>query len=234
DQTSFSHALNSFGRRVAGPAPIRVSGAASRGGVTQATLDRVAAVPGVAAAVPIVQTVTFAVDSRGEQTLIAVFGVDCRAEAILRPFGCRPEGVAQAKDTDPPILSARLARQLGPQGAIRTDLGRTPSAGGLTVPDLDRFNDGRLAIFAMPVAQRVFMRPGSFDAVYVVPAKGVPVERLQADLARATGPWIKVESGNSPPRSARQPGPTFSLLFVIGLFALAIGAQLVYNTITLS
>ena len=234
DQTSFSYALHEFGRQVSGPAPIRVSGASSHGGVSQATLDRVAAVPGVGAAVPVVQTVTHAVDSRGRQTLITAFGVDCRAEALLGRIGCSPEAVARAKDTDPPILSARLSRQLGSAGVIRTDAGRSPIAGGLTAPQLDRFNAGRVAIFPLPVAQRIFMRPGAYDALYVVPQPGAPVARLRADVARAAGPWNQVHAGAEPPREARQPGPTFSLLFVIGLFALAIGAQLVYNTITLS
>ena len=234
DQTSFSHALSTFGRQVAGPAPIRVAGASSHGGISQVTLDRVAAVPGVAAAVPVVQTVTEAVDSHGGRTLIAAFGVDCRAEALLGRIGCSPDAVARAKDTDPPIMSARLARQLGRDGVMRTDLGRVPVVGGVATAELDRFNAGRIAVFPLPVAQRIFMRPGAVDSVYVVPKPGVRVGQLRADVARAAGPWNLVQSGNEPPRAARQPGPTFSLLFVIGLFALAIGAQLVYNTITLS
>src|SRR4051794_16139422 len=234
DQTSFSHALHRFGAQTAGPAPLRVIGASNHGGVSQLMLDRVAAVPGVEAAVPMIETVSVAEDEHGHPTLIAALGIDCRAEALVGALGCSADAVSHASDTTVPILSPRLARRLGRGGAVRTDFGRTPVATAVTVPRLDHFNFGRVAIFPLPVAQRVFVRPDSFDVVYIKPSPHVPVTALRRMLAVAAGPTGVVLEGADAPPQAHQPGPTFGLLAAVGLFALAIGGQLVYNTVSLS
>ena len=58
--TSISRSITDFGRRLGGPAPLRVVGAASRAGLDEAVLGKVETTPGVGAAVPVVQAVTFA------------------------------------------------------------------------------------------------------------------------------------------------------------------------------
>lgn len=234
DQASFSHSIDSFGRQVAGPAPLRVVGSSSHGGVDQSTVDRIAAVPGVASAVPVVQAVAIAETPAGRTTLVAALGVDCRIEALFGRLGCSPAAIAAAKDDAPPMTSARFLREMGRGAVVRTDVGRIPLTGGLVAPALDRFNSGRVVIFPLPVAQRQFFREGAVDAVYVSPKPGVPIATLRAAVGAAAGRWNHVEAGRTPPAASRQPGPTFSLMFVIGLFALAIGAQLVFNVVNLS
>jgi len=54
---------------------------------------------------------------------VLALGLDCRVESLLGPVGCSPEAMARARDTDPPLVSAILARRLGPRGVIRTDVG---------------------------------------------------------------------------------------------------------------
>jgi putative ABC transport system permease protein len=53
---STTASIRDFGRQIAGPAPIRVMGPDTHGGVTPATLAAVQATPGVASALPVVQT----------------------------------------------------------------------------------------------------------------------------------------------------------------------------------
>ena len=57
--SSMSTSFAKFGRSLAGPAPLRIVGATSRGGLDEHVLDTVNRTPGVAAAVPVVQAVTF-------------------------------------------------------------------------------------------------------------------------------------------------------------------------------
>src|SRR5436305_947299 len=58
--SSVSASLHSFGRQLAGPAPLRIVGATSSGGIADDVLPAVEHTPGVAAAVPMVQVVTYA------------------------------------------------------------------------------------------------------------------------------------------------------------------------------
>src|SRR4051794_6352959 len=122
---SMSSSFARFGRSIAGPAPLRIVGATSRGGLDQHVLDTVDHTPGVAAAVPVVQAVTVALPSaKGPVTGIVALGVDCRIEAFVGSFGCDPQSLATANDSTPPLVAPSLVRRLGPQSEIRTDLGR--------------------------------------------------------------------------------------------------------------
>ena len=86
--TSITRSLTAFGRGLAGPAPLRVIGATSRGGLDQSVLAAIDRTPGVAAAVPTVQAVTIAEDDRGRSQTVGALGFDCRVEALAGRFGC--------------------------------------------------------------------------------------------------------------------------------------------------
>src|SRR5205085_6340111 len=96
--TSIGVSLKNAARALAGPAPLRVIGATSRGGLDEAVLPRVASVPGVAAAIPAVQAVTLAEDARRRSTIVLALGVDCRIEALVGRLGCDPAALTQARD----------------------------------------------------------------------------------------------------------------------------------------
>lgn len=231
---SLTSGLSRFNRRLAGPAPLRVIGAPVRGGLAQGMVGQVAAVPGVAAAVPVVQAVTIARGPGLTQYVVAL-GVDCRVEALVGRFGCDSAALAAQPDTSPPILSASLLRRMGDRGVLRTDVGPVPLAGALTSPRLDTVNRGRVAIFPLPVAQRLFARADRVDAVYIRPAPGASIQALQRRLAAVVGPSNYVlRSDQLPPGFIFGGGPFIALLGMISLVALGIGALLVYNITTLS
>lgn len=233
--TSVKSGLADFNRRMAGPAPLRVIGAPVRGGLPASMVDTVAAVPGVAAAVPVVQAVTIGRTARGAQLVTIALGVDCRVEALVGAFGCDPGALGRADAATPPILSAAFARQLGPNGVIRTDVGTVGVKGAITDARLDRINRSRVAIFPLGVAQHLFNRPDRIDAVYVRPAAGVSITALQRRVAAAIGPNnFAVKAGDLPPGALFDGGPFIALLGMISLVALGIGALLVYNITTLS
>ena len=98
---SMSASFAKFGRSIAGPAPLRIVGATSRGGLDQRVLETVDRTPGVAAAVPVVQAVTYGHTSPTSARNIGVvaLGVDCRIEAFVGSFGCDPQSLASASDS---------------------------------------------------------------------------------------------------------------------------------------
>ena len=231
--SSITYSFEQFGRRVAGPTPLRVIGATNRAGLDPAVVPRIEATPGVAAAIPVVQAVTLAQPAKGAAVPIVVFGIDCRMEALVGPFGCSPEAV-KAADA-PPVVSTRLATELGAGAAIRTDLGRVPVPAAQAVPGLDKANGGRLALFTLPTAQRLFARNGRLDVAYVKPVAGTSLPLLRQRLEAAVGPQNGVLTTKDPPPDVVSVLTTFLPLFsIISILALGIGALLVYNTLTLS
>ncbi len=235
--SSMSRSFAEFGRSLAGPAPLRVVGATTRGGLDEGVVTTVEHTPGVAAAVPVVQAVTFGHTSATSTRDIGVLGlgVDCRIEAFIGKVGCDPEAVASATNSTPPLVAPSLARQLGPQGEIRTDLGPMRLAGAPTVDRLDQIGGGHVAVFPLPEAQRLFARAGRIDVIYVRPAAGVAVDALRTRLARAVGGWNGVLRSTDPPPAAGLALGAFLPIFgMLSIFAIAIAAVLVYDTVSLS
>jgi putative ABC transport system permease protein len=232
--TSLNRSLEDFGRTVAGPTPLRVIGVTTRGGLDESVLPKVRAVRGVEAAVPVVQTVVLT-QGREANLPIVAFGVDCSIEAVLGSISCSPDAVATARLDAPPLISQRLARRLGPDGAVQTDIARIPLAGAPASEELDRLNDGRVAIFPLPVAQQHFVRGTSLDIIYVKPVPGTPLGPLRQRLQAAVGSWNKVMGAADLPPQAGVVQQIYVPLFgMLALLALGIGAVLVYNTMMLS
>lgn len=231
---SLNASFHEFGRSVAGPTPLRIVGAMVRGGIDQSVVAKVQSTPGVEATIPLVQTVAMAEDGAGHQTPIVAFGVDCSIERIVGALGCDQATIATAVDA-PPIVSGALARRLGPRGAVRTDLGRVLVAGAPTSPRLDPINAGRVAVFPLPAAQRQFLRPNALDVIYVQPTRGTDVGAVRRRLEATVGSQNGVLSADDPPAQAGIVTKIFVPLFgMISLFAMGVGAVLVYNTLVLS
>jgi len=233
-RSSITYSFDQFGQKVAGPTPLRVIGATNRGGLDPSVVPKIAETPGVEAVVPVVQAVTLAQPARGPSVPIVAFGIDCSMEALVGKFGCVPSAM-QATDA-PPVISKRLATDLGDGAAIRTDVGRIPAppvAQGLA--QLDKANEGKVALFTLPTAERLFARNGRIDVAYVKPKAGVSLPALQRRLEQAVGPWNGVLTTKDPPPDVASVLSTFIPLFgIISFLALGIGALLVYNTLTLS
>jgi putative ABC transport system permease protein len=234
-QQSIHAAIGDFARAVAGPTPLRVIGPAVRGGLDESVVPRIEATPGVGAAVPMVQAVAMAQDNVGLELPIVVFGVDCRVQQLLGPLGCDPAALAAASDAAPPLVSKGLRQRLGTGATVRTDLGRSRLDGAVAVEGLDRLNRGRVVVYPLPVAQRLFVRPHRLDVVYVQPAPGTPVAELKGRLQQRVGVHNAVLDATDPPPQAAVVEQIFiPLLGLTSLFALGVGAVLVYNTIALS
>ena len=89
-----SEAFSQAAHGVAGHAPIQLSGPTLFGGVPDTVLTRIASVPGVATAVPVVQALTRVDTGSGGKVVVAAFGADCRIKDILPSLQLR-EGESQ-------------------------------------------------------------------------------------------------------------------------------------------
>src|SRR5690349_14099654 len=91
DRSSLDASFARFVTQRAGTAKLEVHGPGGPAGLDQSVLPKVAAVPGVKSAVPIVQVVTVVERADGTERLIPVFGVNCTVEAIVGDLGCDEE-----------------------------------------------------------------------------------------------------------------------------------------------
>ncbi|MHB8463590.1 MAG: FtsX-like permease family protein, partial [Acidimicrobiales bacterium] len=225
---SVTTAVRRFNSQIAGPAPLRVVGAAAHGAIEPRVVDAIARSPGVRSAVPVIQAITYVEDRVSHPIAVVVFGVDCRAEALTGSLGCN------AAARPPVVISAQLRAELGPGAVVRTDDGRVPLSEALATPALDSLNQGRVVVLPLDFAQRVFARNGRFDVVYVVPRPGAQLAAVRSAVAAAVGPQNTVLRASDNPPWGGGAGPLVPLLAMVSLFALAIGALLVYNITTLS
>jgi putative ABC transport system permease protein len=246
-RTSTEQSVEDFGRSLAGPTELRVVGAIRRGGLEAEIVDRVAATDGVRTAVPVIQAVAIAAPTddgattpasdgggRGpsmvDELPVLALGIDCRAEALVGPFGCSDELLAEHGDRP-------LARGPGvdPDHVVRTNLGTVGLEGVPAFDGLSGLEDGRFVAFSLPAAQRLFNREGRLDAVYVEPTDGADVTALRAQLERVVGEHNGVlDAGQAPPEVTSALDSVLPLYSLLALFALGVGAVLVYNAVTLS
>lgn len=231
---SFQRSFDDFFGSLAGPAPLRVLGP-TRGTLGPDDVAAAEGVGGVDAAVPVIQTVALANTTEGDEMRILAVGFDCRVEALFGDLGCSAGAIEGSGESSLPLLSAHLAKRLGPDGVIRTDLGPQPVGQALAVPGLDEVNEGLVAAYPLPAAQARFARPEGVDVIYVMPAGGVDLSALRTDLTAAVGEHNTVMDATEPPIFLSLfSGLILPLLGMISLFALAIGALLVHNTMTLA
>jgi putative ABC transport system permease protein len=234
-RSSLDRSFTSYNTAIGGPATLRVVSRYDHGGIDASTLSAVEKVDGVQTAVPLVVTVTQVSDRRGHDELVAVLGADCRAEAIFGSTGCDPTTLSSLTDADPPLIGSGVRAAAGATGVLRTDIGDRSLDGAPVFSNLDHVNGGRVAVYPLQVAQTLFVRPNGLDAIYVVPQPGVSTAFLQQALSTAIGPQNRVllagEAGTGVSYVSTQLLP---FLLLVSLFGLAVGGQLVFNTMTLS
>ncbi|HJQ41672.1 MAG TPA: ABC transporter permease [Jatrophihabitantaceae bacterium] len=234
-RSSLDKSFDAYNTAIGGDATLRVISRYDHGGIDTSTLEAVEHTEGVQAAVPLVLTVTQVNDRHGHDVLVAVVGADCRAQTLFGSFGCDPNAVAAAKDTDPPLVGSALRNAAGSAGVLRTDVGDRPLDHAVVSHDLDRFNGGLVAVYPLPVSQTLFVRPNGLDAIYIVPKPGTSPAALKAALTNVVGPANRVlEASDSSNAVSYVSNQLLPLMLLLSLFALVVGGQLVFNTMTLS
>jgi putative ABC transport system permease protein len=233
---SVSTTLHDFGRQLAGPAPLRIVGATSNGGIDAGVLRAVAGTPGVRTAVPLVQVVTYAgpPDRPHAETIVGL-GVDCSIQAIVGRFGCSPAALDALDDRGGVAIGTALADRLGPSAAIQTNVVPVPLRSAIRLPTLNSINDGEVAVFGLATAQHLFSRGDRLDVIYVLPDPGTDVTALRSRLQATVGEWNGVLTATDPPPAVGvYTGTVVPLFSLLSLFALAVGGMLIFNIMSLA
>lgn len=228
---SIDRSLEDFGRQLAGPAPLRITGSNLRGGLPTDVVETAAGVPGVAQAVPMVQAIGRTQEEPGaDLNPVLVLGIDCRVEALFGDFGCNGEALAA---TVGPIA-------VGPEvpaadTVLRTDTGPVPLGEATVVEALAGISGGRSVVLPLGLAQERFTRPGQVDVAYILLEPGAKAATVRAELQRAVGEQFPVRDAIEPPEGASAVlGGALPIYSLLSIFALGIGAVLVANTAALS
>src|SRR6201999_140588 len=144
ETSSVSTAIDDVGYRIAGPAPLRIVGAATQGGIGPAVIGAARAVSGVSVLAPVVRAATQVRDGDRE-TVVLALGIDCSARWMIDPKVC---GSGQK---EPQVLapSTTYGRSLGKSPILATDMGQLPISGLAQTPQLDSVNSGRVIVLPL-------------------------------------------------------------------------------------
>jgi putative ABC transport system permease protein len=221
-----------------------VGGSASPARMPDSVTGQVAAVPGVARAIPFVQGYAQFVGRDGQPIGGGgppTLGFSWAANGPLRLVGA---GSRAPSGPDEVLMDAGTAREEGYQVGDRVRvLLQGPAeefriVGLFRVGDRDDLGAVTAAAFDLPTAQRAFDAGGALNAVYVKAGPGESVEQLATRLRRSLGPAYEVLTAQ---QAAIQTGRTvrqflgFFTYALLGFAAIGVvvGAFIIFNTFTI-
>lgn len=240
---STNRSIEAQARVLAGPAPLRVVGSVPNGGMDGSVVGEIAGTEGVAAAVPMVQAITFL--HQPGSTADIVTGErsdDLGPEVVVLGINCETaELFGQSCDQGPQLaIGPALARTVDkiPPGSVvglRSTTGPVPLDDAEQLDVLDNLASGMVAVMPLQRAQQLYHREGSVDVVYVLPDEGVPLPELKERIQTNVGEHRAVLEATDPPPSIKVLIATIVPFFgILALLALGVGLVLVGNTVTLS
>lgn len=232
ETSSVRSAIDDVGYRIAGPAPLRIVGAATQSGIGPAVIGAAQDVSGVAVLAPVVRAATQVRDGDRE-TVVLALGIDCSARWMIDPKVC---GAGQK---EPQVLatSTTFGRSLGKSPMLATDIGQLPISGLAQIPQLDNVNNGRVVVLPLSAAKVQFARGDRVDTVYVNLADNVNASAVQARIAEALevlGPGYRVLTRNDPAAGFNVNVILFPLLAIFALIAIGVGVILIAQLTRLS
>ena len=229
--SSTSASIDRWGQAFSGPAPLRVVGASTRGGIEPGVVDRVRTVPGVTAAVPVLRAVVLVHDVDGLSGAAVVLGVDCSIEAIVGPVGCTPEALALS-GSRPLLIGPGLARN-GFDAEVGSE--RIPLDGINVAEQLSGLGGGNVIVFSRAGAAALLQRQDRLDVVFVTTAAGASTAEVADRLRDVVGEHNAVlKAGEAPAEVKLLMSAFIPLLGLMGVFSLGTGAVLIHNSLTLS
>lgn len=226
--TSVSKAVEDVGYQIAGPAPLRVVGAATRGGISPAVVDDTRSVSGVAAVVPVIRGVTM-IRNDGKESFGLGLGVDCSAQWIVDPKVCQ---TGQAEP--PPAISKTLGDSLDKSATLVTDVGQLSVEKFQRVEDLDDVNNGLVAVLPLSMAKVQFARGDRVDMLYVTLDKDANADEVQQRLKTTLGPTYSVQPRSEPAKGYNVNDVLLPLLGIFALISIGVGVILITQITRLS
>ncbi len=226
--TSVSKAVDDVGYQIAGPAPLRVVGAATRGGISPAVLNSARTVPGVSAVIPIIRGVTLI--RNGDQEIFGLgLGVNCSAQWIVDPKVCQA-----GQQEPPPATSTVLGNTLEGSARLITDVGHLELNKFQRVAELDDVNNGLVTVLPLSVAKAQFARGDRVDMLYVTVAEDADAADVHARLVQTLGPAFSVQTRSEPARGFNVNDVLLPMLGIFSLISVGIGVILIAQITRLS
>jgi putative ABC transport system permease protein len=191
---------------LAGRAALEVLGDGADG-LEQSWVERLAAVPGVAAAVPAVQRFTVLYHGKVRLRLLAI-GIDPASDSQVRDYQLAEGRFLQAGQDA--LLEAGFARGAGIAVAdsvrLLTRRGmRTVKISGLLAPrGVAGFGQSGAIFLPLGTAQRLLGRPGTVDLVSLVLREGADEAAVRADIARQLPPGLAVRTTEARARIGKE------------------------------
>ena len=232
ETSSVRTAIDDVGYRIAGPAPLRIVGAATQGGIGPAVMNTARQVPGVAVLAPVIRAATEVRDG-SHDTVVLALGIDCSARWIIDPKVCAPG----QKEPQVMATSNTFGRTLGRSATLATDTGQLPISGLAQIPQLDDVNNGRVVVLPLSAAKLQFARDDRADSVYVTLAEHANATDVQtriADALDSLGPGYRVLTRNDPAAGFNVNVILFPLLAIFALIAVGVGVILIAQLTRLS
>ena len=229
EATSVRTAMDDVGYRIAGPAPLRIVGAATRGGIGPAAVNTARGVPGVSAVVPVIRAVTLVRDGDRE-TFVLALGIDCSAQWIINPVVCQPG----QQEPQIPATSTTLGTSLGTSSTLATDVGQLSLNSLQQIPELNTINNGFVVVLPLSAAKAQFARSDRVDLLYVTVSDKSTASGVQARLVDALGPGFSVLTRSDPARGFNVNTVLIPLLAIFALVAVGVGVILIAQVTRLS
>ncbi|MCS7315539.1 MAG: FtsX-like permease family protein [Bryobacterales bacterium] len=215
-------------------------------GFPEEVLERVQAIPEVAAAAPVIEA---ALDTGlpGQGHLLVV-GVDMTGDRSLRDYQFESAEEALLEDPlvflaqpDSLIVTREFAERNGLRVGSRIPLGTAAGLRWFTIRGIMRPGGlsqafgGNLAVMDVYSLQHVLGRGRRFDRIDVALREGITLEEGQEALRRALGPGFEVEPPSARGRHFEAILRSFSLtLNITSVFAVLVGMFLIYNSFSVA
>jgi putative ABC transport system permease protein len=229
---SISGSVNRLSDGIAGVAALEVSGITDAGFPDTITAD-VAAIPGVAAAVPMIRTsVPIASGPSGS---VLLFGADANIAAL---GGALKDAVTQQQLAAPPEpngvrVGPGVGRKKGETFQLGSETARvTEVLGGKRLADL---NGGHYVLAPLAMAQNAAGRRGQLDSILITIKPGADLTHIRAEVTAAVNGRAVVAD---PSVRAARAGDGVKMMNYMALMgagvALVVGAFLIYTTVTMA
>jgi len=227
---SITGSVNRLTDGIAGVAALEVSGITDAGFPDTITAD-VAAVPGVAAAVPMIRTSLSTTSGP-----ILLFGADANIAAL---GGALKDAVGQQQLAAPSSVpnGVRVGPGIGRRKGDTFQLGSatvtvTDVLGGKQLADL---NGGHYVLAPLALAQNVAARQGQLDSILITTKPGADLAQVRSAVTAAVNGRAIVAD---PSMRAARAGDGVKMMNYMALMgvgvALVVGAFLVYTTVTMA
>ncbi len=236
---SITGSVNRLADGIAGVATLEVSGITDAGFPDTITAD-VAAVPGVAAAVPMIRT-----SASTASGPLLLFGADANIgalggalkDALKDTAGQPPAGQANPTGPAPAPNGVRVGPRVGHAKGEAFQLGSE----SVTVTEvlagkrLANLNAGHYVLAPLALAQRIAGRQGQIDSILITTKPGADLAQVRAGVTAAVNGRAIVAD---PSMRAARAGDGVKMMNYMALMgavvALVVGAFLIYTTMTMA